>query len=362
MQIKIEKTALADALAAASSVVESKTSLPVLQNVKIEAKDGKVSVTGSDLDTTINAVAACEVIEEGAGTIPARLFSTAVSKMANGTLAIKVNGERITMEAGTSKFRFSGIAPEEFPKTPAVEGESVSIPVATLNDILRKTSFAMSMDDTRRTLMGVNFTFGANKITTVATDGRRLAIVDAGAEIPSNFDKQFILPKKTVNVLKSKLSKDGDVTLALAASQVVFTFGNTTLISKLIDDAYPNYRAVVPASTKSTAVIGRNELIGAIDRISVFVTDSNYMKLNISQNSIGLASADADIGAAQDEIPVKYDGEPLEMTLNPSYIKEALAAIDEDEVELHFNDGKSPAVINPVGNGNYIYVVMPLRF
>ena len=361
MQIKIEKTALADALAAASSVVETKTSLPVLQNVKIEDKGGKLSVTGSDLDTTIRAVAECEVIEEGAGTIPAKLFSTAVSKMVNGALSIKVDGEKITMEAGTSKFRFSGIRPEEFPVLPEVEGESITIPATTLGEMLRKTAFAMAVDDTRRTLMGVYFTFGDGKITTVATDGRRLAIVDAEANVPASFDKKFILPKKTVTVLRSKLAKDGDVTLALASSQAVFSFGGITLTSKLVDDAYPNYRAVVPASTQSTAVVGRNELLGAIDRISVFVTDSSYMKLNITGSAIGLSSSDADVGEAKDEIPVKFDGADMEMTLNPVFVKEALNAIDEDEIEVHLNDGKSPAVINPVGGGNYTYVVMPLR-
>lgn len=364
MQIKISKTALTTALASVSSVVESKAVSPIIQNVKISAANGKATFLCTNFDASIKATADCEVVEDGETTLPAKIFATAVGKVADGIVEITVSpAERAVIKAGATRYKLDGLPAKEFPSLPDIEGDAITLPAKALREMLRKTAFAMSVDETRRVLNSVLLDVKGRSVTAVATDGRRLAVFKADAEIPDSFEKQLILPHKTVDILKSKLPRDGEVKMSIAKSQMHFAFGDIELYTKLIEDNYPNYTQVIPKETVSTVIIGRNEFVEAIDRIAVFASEAGIssMQLIFGNNAVILSSQADESGSARDEVPIKYDGEEITMSLNPAYIKDALTALDEDEVEIRLNNSHSPALITKVDAEDFLYVCMPLR-
>lgn len=364
MHIKINKSALAEALNNVASVVASKTSLPVLQNVKITARDGKALFVCSDLDTTLIANAECEVLEDGETTIPAKMVSTAVSKVVDGVIDLDVDErDRARLTAGTSKFSFNGISAKEFPVLKEEGGDPVTLKTDAIRELLRKTSFAMCMDDTRKVLNSVllDFSQGGGKTIAVATDGRRLSMLNCTVEAPATFNSTFVLPRKAVDVLSKKLPKDGDCKIISTGSQLRFVTQKFELYTKLFDDAFPNYMQVVPKTSNEIVVVDRVELIGALDRVSVFTnSDAPTVQLTFDNGRMILTS-DTESGSSRDEVAIKYEGDKIEMKFNPQYIRDALNVIDEDEVEIRLINETSPAVIRKSGSDDYTYVVMPLR-
>lgn len=364
MHIKINKSVLAEALNNVASVVASKSTLPILQNVKITARDGKALFVCSDLDTTLIANAECEVLADGETTIPVKMFSTAVSKVVDGVIDIDVDEkDRAKLTAGTSKFSFNGIPAKEFPALKEGDGEPVTLKSDAIRELLRKTSFAMCMDETRKVLNSVllDFSQGGGKTIAVATDGRRLSMLNCTVEAPATFNSTFVLPRKAVDVLTKKLSKDGDCKIISTGSQLRFVTQKFELYTKLYDVAFPDYMRAVPKTSNTVVVVDRVDLIGALDRVSVFTTsDGPSVHLTFDNGCLTL-TADTESGSSRDEVAIKYEGDKIEMTFNPQYIRDALNVIDEDEVEIHLINKDSPAVIRKSGSDDYTYVVMPLR-
>ena len=366
MHIKISKSALSEALNTVASVVASKASLSVLQNVKISVKDGKAIFVCSDLDTTLVANAECEVIESGATTVPIRTFSTAVSKVVDGTLDIKVDeGDVTKLAAGSSKFSFKGVSAKEFPTINCADGQPVTFKAAAIREMLRKTEFAMSEDETRVALNSVllDFSQGGGNAVAVATDGRRLSMLNCTVEVPEGFKSQFVLPRKAVEVLTKKLPKDGDCNIISSGNQLRFVTSKFEFYTKLLDQKYPNYIQVVPKEENpAKVVVDRVELLGALDRVSVFtMTDSPVVILSFGENCLGLSSGHTDYGSSSDEIPIKYVGDKFEMRFNPQYLRDALSSLDENEVEISLISETSPIVIRKADAADYTYVCMPLR-
>lgn len=365
MHIKINKSSLAEALNTVQVVAGAKGSLQILQNVKITAKGSKVEFVCTDLDVTLVANADCEVIEEGATTLPAKQFAAAVGKVVEGTLDLDVDkDDKAILSAGSSVFKFKGMAAKEFPTIPMEDGEGCTMEATALREMLRKTSFAASQDETRKTLQGVLFDFGngGGEVKSVATDGRRLAILNCTG-ITGKFIGEYILPRKAVDVLLKKLPKDGNVTLVSAKKQLRIKTERIDFLTKLLDEAYPNYMQVVPKSSNITIPVNRVEFLGALDRISVFTAgeESPCVALTFGENRLVFNSGDTEFGSSRDEIPVKYDGETIELRFNPQYIREVFSAMDEDEVDFFLTNGQSPVIVRKSGSDDYTYVVMPLR-
>jgi DNA polymerase-3 subunit beta len=249
----------------------------------------------------------------------------------------------------------------DFPALPAAEDAfAYTLPQATLREMLRKTSYAVSQDETRKTLKGVLMSFKEGKLTMVATDGRRLALVEHEIEFPAAAEKDIILPSKVVAELQRSLSSDGEVKITIEKTQVAFNLGETQIYSKLLDEIYPNYRQVIPQSCKERIDVDRKLLLDAIDRASVMMMEeSSSTRLTFDSNQLLVSSVAADIGEAKDIVPIKYSGERIEIVFNPSYVKDPLKAIDDDEITIELNNGSSPAVIRC--SVPFLYVMMPLR-
>jgi DNA polymerase-3 subunit beta len=362
MKFKIVRSKFLEGIKSVQNIVNGKGSLPILQNVLLEARGKELKMTTTDLDISIKTICECEIVEEGVSTLPVRLLFNSISKVAEGEVEIEIDAnDRATIKAGSAKFKLAGMNESEFPKLPKDE-EAFTYVFAqqTLKEMLRKVAYAASQDETRRTLKGVLMSFKDSKLTLVATDGRRLALVEKEMEFPKNAEKDIVLPSKAVNELQRSLGGEDDLEMRIQQSQICFKIGSVIIYSKLIDDTYPNYRQVIPADTKEHIVVDRQLLFEALERASVMTMDEAHStKLIFSNGKLTVTSAASDIGEAKDEVPIKYAGETIEIVFNPSYVMDPLKAIDDDEVTINLNNGHSPAVINC--SIPFIYVLMPLR-
>ena len=362
MKIKIIRSKFLEGLKKVQNIVASKGTLQIIQNVLIEAKDKQLFLTTTDLDISVRSVVPCEVISEGSTTLPARLLAATMAKAAEGPVELETDAEdRAVVSAGSAVFNMSGMNVADFPKLPEdTDSFAYVLPQMTLREMLRKTAYAASQDDTRKTLKGVLMSFKDAKLTMVATDGRRLALVEHEVEFPADAQRDIVLPTKVVAELQRSLSSEGDVRVKVEKSQVSFNLGDTQIYSKLLDDVYPNYRQVIPTSCSERVVVERKLLLDALDRVSVMTIDeSNSTRLTFEANRLTVASAAADVGAARDTVPIKYDGKNIEIVFNPQFVMDPLKAIDEDEVSIELNSGSSPALIKC--SIPFLYVMMPLR-
>ena len=231
--------------------------------------------------------------------------------------------------------------------------------------MLRKTAFAISTDETRFVLNGIFFNLKDHKITMVATDGRRLALVDEEVDIPAQSDGEFIVPTKAINELTRLLTSTGDVEVKFTDNQVAFSLrddknSSVLIISKLIEGNYPNYRQVIPGETKERIALAREELLHALRRAEIMTSEkSNSVKLSFTKNNLAITANTPDIGEARESIAINYKGRDLAIAFNPTYLMDPLKSLENDEIYLELIDELSPGVVKI--NGPFLYVLMPMR-
>lgn len=364
MKFKITRSTFINGLKLVQNIVAGKGTLAILQNVLLEAKDNHLTMTTTDLDISIRTVEDCEVIEPGSSTLPVKLLFNAITKVAEGEVLIEIDAqERAVITAGNAKFKLAGLPEKEFPKLPQDEETyEYKIQQNKFREMLKKVSYSASQDDTRRTLKGVLISFKDSKLTMVATDGRRLAMIFEEMEFPKDSERDIVLPSKAVAELQRSLANEGDLSLMIQNSQICFKLEKAIIYSKLVDDVYPNYRQVIPNSTAESIVIDRQQLLDALERASVMTIDESHStKLTFENGKLTVSSAASDIGEAKDIVPIKYAGEKIEIMFNPTFVMDPLKVIEDDEVSFNINDGHSPAIIKCTVSNNFLYVLMPLR-
>lgn len=362
MKFTISRSRFIEGLKSVQNIVAGKGSQPILQNVMLEAVGKELTLTTTDLDISIRSTIECSVIEAGSSTLPVKLLFNMISKSCDGEIEVEVDArEQAVIRAGSANYKLNGRPCSEFPKMNADEEScEYTMQRQTLHEMLRKTSYASSQDDTRRTLKGVLMSFKDEKLTMVATDGRRLALVEKEMEFPKSSEKDIVLPSKAVQELQRSLSGEGDVKISVQKSKICFSVEGVNIYSKLIDDVYPNYRQVIPAACKECISIDRLLLLSALERVSVMTMDEAHsVRLTFSANKLTVSSAASDVGEARDDVPIKYAGEKIDIMFNPNYVMDPLKAIDDDEVTINLNNGHSAAVIRC--SIPFFYVLMPLR-
>ena len=362
MKFKVIRSTFLESLKSVQNIVAGKGSLPILQNVLIECSGKEATLTTTDLDISIMSKCVCEVEESGKTTLPVKLLFNAITKVNEGEVTIDVDAkERASISAGNARYKLAGLSEKEFPRLPQDTDAFVyTLEKQTFKEMLRKVSYAASQDDTRRTLKGVLMSFKNEKLTMVATDGRRLAMIEEEVEFPKAAEKDIVLPSKAVAELQRSLNGEGNLSVIVQKSQICFKVDGLMIYSKLMDDAYPNYRQVIPKDTAEHIAVDRQLLLDALDRASVMTMDEAHStKLIFESGKLTVTSAASDIGEAKDVVAIKYAGERLEIMFNPSYVMDPLKAIDDDEVTVNLNDGHSPAVITC--SSKFLYVLMPLR-
>lgn len=362
MKFSIVRSKFLEGLQTVQNVVSAKGSLQILSNALIQVSDKQMCITTTDLDISVRCFVECEVEQPGSTTLPIRRVASIIRELDEGKILVEVNDDDVaTVQCGSSFFKIIGLPMRDFPPVPATEGKyCYRIDQGAFREMLRKTSYAASLDETRRVLNGVLLAFKENKLTMVATDGRRLALVEHEIEFPPEAETEMILPTKAVSEMMRILGSEGDLKIYAQKNQVVFELGQTMLSSKLIDGVYPNYRQVIPSGCDERVTIERELLLSALRRVSVVTTDkSNATRLTFSANQLTITTNTPDVGEGRDTVPVKYAGKEISIIFNPEYVMDPLRNIDDDEIFIEMNDGHSPALLKC--SIPFLYVLMPLR-
>lgn len=362
MKFSVSKEKLLAGLQAVQNVVSTRTTLPILSNVLLQARGGEVRMTTFDLDVGVSSSIEATVEKEGATTLPARRLSTIVRELPASDVYIEVDAKNTaSIRCGQTFFKIHGLPEEEFPPLPAFDNARVfHLKLSALTDAIKKTQYAISTDETRYVLNGIFFSFRDEKLTMVATDGRRLALVDLEVEFPRSDEIDIIVPTKCVTELTRLGTADTDVKMSVTENQVSFEVGGTLLVSKLIEGNYPNYKQVIPAEAKERVVLERELFHTAVRRVSLLASEkSNSVKLVFTKNNIEIAANTPDIGEAKESIPVTYKGREFSIAFNPEFLIAPLRNLPNDEVYLDLIDEMSPGVIKI--NSPFLYVLMPMR-
>jgi DNA polymerase-3 subunit beta len=362
MKFTVIRSKFLEGLLTVQNVVSSKGTLQILSNALINVENNQMSITTTDLDISMRCVIPCEVEQPGSTTLPIRRVVSMMKELNEGNVTVQVaEDDEAKFQSGSSYFKIIGLPTRDFPPIPATEGKfSYRIDQGVLKEMLRKTSYAASLDETRRVLNGVLMAFKSNKLTMVATDGRRLALVDHEVEFPEQAETEMILPTKAVNELMRVLLNEGEVKIYAQKNQVVFEMGTTIMSSKLVDGVYPNYRQVIPGGCDERVTLEREELLRAVRRVSVMTTDkSNAIRLTFSSNQLIINITSQEVGEGRETIPVKYAGKEISIVFNPEYVMDPLKNMDDDEVYFELSDGHSPALLKC--SVPFLYVLMPLR-
>ncbi len=367
MNLTIAKEQLINGLQAVQNVVGARTTLPILSNVLIRAEGDRLELTATDLDVTVSCSVEAKINQGGASTVPVKKLFGIVRELNGAEIELEVDEKHTcSVRAAASFYRINGLSADEFPPTASFkEDKKVVLPQETMAAMLKKTAFAVSTDESRYVLNGIYFSLKDHKLTLVATDGRRLALVDEELDVPEKSQGEFIVPAKTVNELTRLLQGKGTVELKYAENQAAFTLasekGASVLITtKLIEGNYPNYRQVIPAEAGERIPLVREEFLHALRRAEIMTTDkANSVKLAFGKNNLAITANSPEIGEARESIAVNYKGKEVAIAFNPRYLIEPLTALAQDEVFFELTDELSPGVLKI--NGPFLYVVMPMR-
>jgi len=362
MKFSATKEKLLEGLQQVQNVVSTRTTLPILSNVLLQAKEGAVHLTTTDLDVGVRGSFEANVDKVGATTLPARRLFTIIRELPSSEIAIEVDGKNAaSIRSGQSFFKILGLPEEEFPPLPKFENAKVmTMRQKDLHDGLRKTAYAISTDETRYVLNGVLFSFKENRLTLVATDGRRLAMLDIELEFPRSHEAEIIVPTKAVTELQRLLKDDGEVKISVGSGQIAFDLNNTLLVSKLIEGNYPNYKQVIPSEAKERVTLERETFLNSLRRVSLLASDkSNSIKLNFSKNNIEITANTPEVGEARESLPVAYKGRDFAIAFNPEFLMAPLRNLTEDEVFFDLIDEMSPGVLKI--QTPFLYVLMPMR-
>ncbi len=362
MKFSVSKEKLLEGLQTVQNVVSTRTTLPILSNVLLQAADGQLRFTTSDLDVGIRSGVEAAIEKPGATTLPARRLLSIVRELPASEITIEVDSKNVaSIRSGPSFFKILGLPEEEFPPLPKFENaKTFTLRQKDLREALKKTSYAISTDETRYVLNGILFSFRDNKLTLVATDGRRLALVDIELEFPRSHEGDVIIPAKAIGEIQRLLSDEGDIKVSIGENQAAFEVDGTFLVSKLIEGNYPNYRQVIPAETKERITLERALFHDAVHRVSLLSSEkSNSVKLVFTKNNLEIAANTPDVGEAHESLAIPYKGKDMAIAFNPEFLMAPLKNLAVDEVYLDLIDEMSPGVIKI--QGPFLYVIMPMR-
>jgi len=364
VRFRCTKEDLLAGLTPAVSVVETRQTLPILGHVHLRATGDGLALTGTALEVELEAACPAEVVEEGDATAPARKFLDIVRSLPEGA-EVEVNQveERLELRAGRGRFNLAGLSPGDFPRLELGDcDQEVAIPQAALKELLERTSFAMARDDVRYYLNGILLEWTGSNLRAVGTDGHRLALMDKEvAEAPS--ETRVILPRKGVQELERLLAETDDtVAVGFTANHVRFQLPGLTLTSKLIEGRFPDYRRVIPEPDGSKVIGERREVLQALRRTAILANRKTHgIRLSCREGVLELSAENPDQEQAAEEVPVTYEGDPVEIGFNVEYLQQAVNALPTDEVIIHLWDAQSSCLIVPPDEASLKYVIMPMR-
>lgn len=372
MKFKINRDHFANGLAQVLNVVGSKATMPILSNVLIEAEKDQISLTTTNLDLGIRCKIKADVKETGAVTLPVKRLATIVRELPNVDVSFDASpNHQVKLTSGGSTFRIMGIGKEEFPPLPEFGDEKAyTLAQAELTAMLKSVAYAQSTDETRYILNGVYFNFKDGKLSLVATDGRRLALVSKEMDVPAASAGAIILPAKTVGELTRLLDKGEKLKINFNDRRAAFQIAtdkdtsglvdHVYLYSKVVEGNYPNYNQVIPKETHQRIKLERELFLQCVHRAALVCSEkSNSVRIKLSSNLLEITAQSPDFGEAHESMAIGYSGPDLQVAFNPTFVMDPLRALTKDEVFFEVKDEVSPGVFKTLDS--FICVIMPVR-
>src|ERR1700745_963032 len=369
MEFSVSKSALLNELTTTQGVVERKTTIPILSNLLVEAREGRVTITATDLELSVRTSCEARVKKEGAGTIPAKKLLELVRLLPEGEIKFKLlDNHWVEIVSDRKKYKLVGMAKENFPALPTMPHTLVRIPATLLEGLISKTKFAISMEESRYTLNGGLLILRPDTLSMVATDGHRLALAETDHKLTGlNGEVKVLIPKKAMDEVE-KLSRsagsDARIEFAKDESNLFFQVVHRLLISRILTGQFPNYEAVLPRDNNKNVVLERAELSDAVRRVSQLADQrSHAVKLAVSKEGIEISASSPEYGEAKETIEKDYQGDAISIGFNSSYVLDFLAAAAEGPISIELKDEQSAGQMRPLADESYRYryIIMPMR-
>lgn len=363
MEINVKKKDFLDGLQKVAGIVGLKPSLPALSFILLEAEDGKVFLTATDLELTIKTVIPCRIKTGGKLLVPGRRFVNIIRELPEAEINIvkdKTGKTRITVS--DIVFTLPGLKTEEFPALPKIgKGVILKMKQGTLKTMLKRTRFSVAHDETRAYLRGLLFSLKKDSLILVGTDTRRLAYIKKG--FPSAIEKDLILPLKLIDELEKCLAEEGEVEVTINPNQITFKTGGILVISQLIEGQFPSYESIFPSEEGLKKVkVGRIRLTDAVRRISLLTSERyNSLRFDFIPGKVIVSINSPEAGEAREQIPVEYSGEKITISFNPVYVLDVLKNLEAEDVIVGITDPLKPGLIRPDSEEEYKYILMPVK-
>lgn len=362
----VDRVQFAAVLAKVAPVASRKTTVPVTENVRLEAASGVCRVQATDLDVTMSAQCPCDPASDLLVLVPAAKTLEIVRSLTSLDVTLSLNPEnrRVTIHAGRATFVIGSVSADDWPNLPAPAGTAVQVDGVALRELVEHTAYAQSSDETRYVLNGIHLEAQDGSITAVSTDGHRLSLSSRpvpGAE--ALLPVPTILPRRGVEMLRRLVDGDAEpVAVTLEKSHATFSRADQTLSMRLVEGRYPDYRQVVPKEAQIAVALPADELAAALRRVALVAEGRSGTVLRLRKGTLELSTANAEVGDASEELGVEYSGEDFKIGVNGAYLSEAVRRLAADQVVLGFGDELSPMTVRPVaGASGDVAVVMPMR-
>ena len=367
MRFTIAREKLQDGLTAVTATVPAKTTLPVLANILVETTERGIRLSGTDLDMAVSTDLTADVEGEGAITIPAKKLAEIVRELPSAPVKISTSGEqRVSLECSRSRFKLLGLPRDEFPSFPAVKfADSWRIRSGELQKLISHTAFAVSTEESRPILNGVLWELRPDRMSMVATNGHRLAKMTVPVTSETAPSNDLIVPPKALEQVRRLFPAEEELEIGRGENHIGFRSPFTAVYTRLIEGPYPNYEQVIPKDNDRIAVADKGALVSALKRMSVVASDQTHrIRLSFNAGMLKFSVQTPDLGEAQDELPIRFTGDQLDIGFNASYLLEILRYIPTDDVRITLKAPERAATLEPEGwndPSSYLCLVMPLR-
>ena len=368
MKIICEKEKILKGINSVINGVASKTTMPVLEGILLQTNDNELKLTSYDLEIGIEYILEAQIEEQGSTVVNATMFSEIIKRLPNSEIKIAINENNLLeIECEGSLYKLATMNPDDFPELPKINVDnSIEIEQTTLKNMIRKTIFAVSTEENRPIFTGCLFEVKENKLNVVAVDGYRLA-VKTKELINNGNDFSSVIPGKTLNEVNKIISDSFDtVKIGISRNQALFEMENCKIVTRLLDGEFLNYSNTIPKNWETRVKVNKNNIQNCFERILLISASSierekKYpVKINIEVGKVTISCANQ-TGDAKEEIYVDTEGKELEIGFNPRFFLDALKAIDDEDVYIEFGTNRSPCIIKPVEDGDYIYMILPIK-
>ncbi|MFQ5678454.1 MAG: DNA polymerase III subunit beta [Gemmatimonadota bacterium] len=364
MKFSITRDHLQSGLSSVASVIPSRTTLPVLSNILMEAEGRTVRLSGTDLDMAVSVSVPVEVEVEGAVTVPAKKLVEIARELEEAPVHFSADGDQVGIECGNSRFRLFGLPRDEFPSFPEVDfAESWRMTAGELHELISHTSFAVSTEESRPILNGVLWQLREESASMVATNGHRLARMERELDGAGAPQADLIVPPKALHHVERLYDAKDELEIARSENHLAFRSAERVIYTRLIEGPYPNYEQVIPQDNDREAIVNRAAFEAAVRRMAVVASDQTHrIRLRFEEGSVSFRVQTPDLGEGEDRLAVEYAGETLEIGFNATYLLEVFRYMPDDDVRITFKAPERAATFQPAsGDPDYLCLVMPLR-